>query len=361
MAVAHAICLAVGLGTLAQLPPRAGVVAAPSPMWGSNEYGAERESPWTSLSGWRVGARLEGLLLQVDGERSTPIATQAQLDAFGVLNTAFVPVVVPDLGGAMPKLTITLRTPGGDAVEVAGSYMGGPALRPRVLSRFDFPYFLDATAADPGARGFLSNLPAGFPVEANRLVADWRFHEWGLACDWVYQPGADELDSGDWGLGAGFRFLQLSDGVDLSITDETNQRTARLSVDCTNDLVGPEILVRRWIRLPTQWVIGMVEARAGLMTNAVEDSKEVVVSGARASSGTIRHHEWASVVEGNLFVHCISIRGVTVFLGYHVLFATGIDRAVSQLEPDLARFVGAVRPGEGFLQHGPRFGVNVGF
>lgn len=323
-------------------------------------------TPTTNLADWfdccrRATIRAEALYLKPDEARTLRLANQVQPNARGILFRAALRANAPEEGFGVPRLTIEWPIDDRNLYEMTGFYMGGPERSGRSLSGFDNPFFLDANAADPLQRGFLTNLPANFPTQADRMLSDWDFQTWGVSLDRIGYRERLAWWPGALGMGVGLRYFGMIEDFDVRAIDEVNGRSGQLAVEVDNHMLGPEILVRGETVLAQGRLRGLAELRVGLLGTAATVRKRVLVGGAVTGTGSSVRGQLSPLVEGNFFLEVTTWRQLVVFGGYQVLYLAGVNRAPEQIHTNLAQFVGTGADLETLFLHGPRVGVRLDY
>lgn len=247
------------------------------------------------------------------------------------------------------------------SMELVGFYFMGPDSGVP-LGSVDTTKFLSSGGAQTpvNERGFLTNLPAGFPTVADTLRLDWDFASYGAEFNFLHHFICPKGPVSDLAIGLGGRYFHMQEKVTLTAINELDNQIGRLRSESENSLAGPQIIFRGRVQTPLKRWRATAEGKIGFMANSAVDDTALSVGNADNRIG-FRQTEtrFAPLFEGNFGFEYLLFNHMTLFGGYQILFIDRVDRAVERLSPDLNAYGGPQREIGSLLMMGPRAGVVI--
>lgn len=289
----------------------------------------------------------EAMFAQPNMPGSVPLANQVLFPSgLGGINTKFNQ---PWITGA--KITGEAHLDPLWSVLGSGFIVDGPNRSGIPLGVQDLTYFV---ASDAGlGLGPLSNLPAGFPTEADAVSMDWDFETYGADINVLmhYIPLKGPIN--DVAFGGGCRYLSVQDRVGLNFVDELNSLSGSLHAKTSNEMIGPQFYSRFRFMTPSKRIRCSWETKIALAANFADDYTAVGSNGyANVRSTT----QFTPIVEGNALVEFFVVNHVTLYAGFFMLWADEVDRAANLFTSDINEFGNGNKHTGDLWMFGPRVG-----
>lgn len=357
----------IGMGGTPMAPGAPDVLMGP-PMDPAMALEQGPQVPTSWLKGWfnpqpRFEARAEAIFLKPSFQKTTPLARQTFVDANDSQAKVYnLQVKADEQFIAAPRLALEYHLNEFKSIEAVGYVVDGPNqfLSPRGAG--DFPFFLDANAPDPRARGPLTSLPPGFPVRANEVNLNWQLRNQGAELNWLHHFILQQGPCSDMAIGFGGRYFGLVENGTVSFFDIADNTMGVMRARVDNEMGGIQFIGRARWQTPIPWFRAVADAKIGLMANTTERREQVFTSPVGYNAGTRQTETvFSPLFDGNFYFEFFLTRNLTVFSGLQLLYVDRVNRSGGQFVPDVNAFL---YPGEkltGFFQWGPRVGAVFSF
>lgn len=310
----------------------------------------------------RLELRAEVDWLQPNFNNSFPLAQQT-LPNGGAFAYQQQPTGVwgPGQMIATPKGTVEYHWNEQGSAELSGFYMDGPQQSNYALGNSDQTYYFNGDAGNATEKGYLYNIPAGFPSTATDAFVDWNFRTWGAEVNLLHHFICMQGSISDLAVGIGGRYLQVDENVSLRVSNELDQLSATMSSKTSNHIAGPQFIGRARLNGPFRWIRWTAEGKIGLMANA-NQFKNTLQTGlygpAQFSDVTTN---FSPLFEGNFGCEVYVWHNIVVFGGYNLLFVDRVNRSGGHFHQDLNYFVNQQQDLGSLFLYGPRLGALVTF
>lgn len=303
-------------------------------------------------------ARFELMFLKPDLPSSVPIANTYLLDADGLAYFA-TPVRVSNKEDFVTsgRAVLEFHLNPYYSMEMAGFLSDGPNWDARRLMDADSTYYLDANSPIRMYTGFLSNMPQGFPVIADRMALDWDFEAFGGETSFLRHFIFAEGPASDVAVGVGIRYLGLREDLRLTVNDYANNLTGIMAVNSKNDLLGPQFQARAKLQSPWKRMRVVAEGKVGLMANKSINQTFISPDSSGESGANYGRTQFAPLYEGNFRVEFFIFEHLTIYGGFDMLYVSRVDRATSQFTQNLDVFVQEHKDLSHLFSFGPTCGL----
>ncbi|MFO0948878.1 MAG: hypothetical protein U1D30_23690 [Planctomycetota bacterium] len=303
-------------------------------------------------------ARFELMFLRPDLPSSVKLANTYLLDQDGLAYTA-CPVRISNKEDyvASGRAVLEFHLNPYYSIEAGGFISDGPDWNSRRLMDTDAPYYLDANSPIRMYTGFLSNIPAGFPVIADQMTIDWDFEAFGGETSFLRHFIMAEGPASDLAVGVGIRYLGIRENLRLTVNDYANNLTGIMAVNSKNDLIGPQLQARARLQTPWKRMRVVAEGKIGLMGNKSNNQTFISPDSGGESGANYGRTQFAPLYEGIFRVEFFIFEHLTLFGGFDMLYVSRVDRASSQFTQNLDVFVQDHKD----LSHLFSFGPTCGF
>ena len=310
----------------------------------------------------RLELRAEVDWLQPSFNNSVPLALQTipnggayayQQQAVGVFGAGQMV--------AVPKGTVEYHWNEQGSVEMSGFYMSGPSQSNYRMSNIDQTYYFNGDAPNPAERGFLYDLPHGFPGVATDANLDWDFRTWGTEINMLHHFICMQGRVSDLAAGFGGRFLEVDENVSLRVSNELDRTSATMSSDTKNHLGGFQFVGRARVNGPGNRIRWTAEGKIGLMANGNQFNNTLLTNTYGPAQFSDVTTNFSPLFEGNFGCEVYVWHNLVVFGGYNLLFVDRVNRAGGHFHQDLNAFINTQEDLGSLFMYGPRLGALMTF
>lgn len=304
--------------------------------------------------------RAEALFLKADFPTFLPLARQVQIDptgsVYGYIDTV---IEAKEQYIAAPRLALEWHINHYHSVEAVGFIMDGPNQYLQPLGQTDSsPFFLDANATNPRARGYMTQLPPGFPTIADNILVNWLFRAKGGELNYLHHFILVDGPFSDLAVGIGARYFGIEEKVTAQFTDLSQGNLGFMGANADNEMAGAQILGRARFQTPLRWLRAVSEARIALMANTTQTRMSVFAPSSGYNVGTrFSTTVFSPLFEGNFLFECFLTKNITAFTGLQLLYSDRVNRAGGQFTPNVGQFLYDPERLSSVFLWGPRVGL----